>query len=170
MGEDVEMTRTFAAWVEPIATQFRQARAELVAIARAMPEGVWEQPSPNEGWTYSDLLAHIAGDTDKRFLQALRTILARQSVDLAALRAGIDECNARNIEERRGRTIDELIAEIEADGEETQGLLARFTDADEDWQPEGLATTAGNALRGVSPGLVIREHLAQLRAAFEEPQ
>ncbi len=170
MGEGAESTRSFAAWVEPIATEFRQARAELVATTRAVPENVWRLPSPNEGWTYNDLLAHIAGDTDKRFLQALRTILARQPVDLAALRAGIDECNARNIQERRGRTINELITEIEADGEETQELLARFTDADEDWQPAGLGTTAGNALRGASPGLVVREHLAQLRAALEEPR
>jgi uncharacterized protein (TIGR03083 family) len=159
-------TRTFASWMEPISAQFRETRAELVGVARAMPDEAWELPSPNEGWTYKDLLGHVAGDTDKTFLRGLRAVVDRQPVDLATFTTGVDERNARDIEERRGRTIDELIAEIEADGEERQGLLARFTEADENWQPEGLPTTASNGLRGMA-GDHDREHLAHLRAALE---
>ncbi|MEX1253680.1 MAG: maleylpyruvate isomerase N-terminal domain-containing protein [Dehalococcoidia bacterium] len=159
-------SRTFASWMEPIAAQFCDTRAELVAAARAMPEEAWARPSPNEGWTYKDLLAHVAGDTDKNFLRVVRDVLDREPVDLATFTTGVDERNARNIEERRGRTIDELIAEIEADGEEAQELLARFTAADENWQPEGLPTTVANGLRSIAGGHE-REHTAHLRAALK---
>jgi uncharacterized protein (TIGR03083 family) len=159
-------TRTFAAWMEPIAAELRDSRSELVAAARAMPESVWQQPSPNEGWTYKDLLAHVAGDTDKNFLTVLRKVLDREPVDLATFTTGVDERNARNIEERRDRTIDELIAEIESDGEEAQELLTRFAEADEAWQPEGLPVAVGDGLRSIA-GQHEREHLGHFRAALE---
>jgi uncharacterized protein (TIGR03083 family) len=159
-------TRTFALWVEPIAAKFRDTRAELVATARAMPAEAWTRPSPNEGWTYKDLLAHVAGDTEKNFLTVLRLVIDRRPVDLATFTTGADERNARDIAARRGRTIDELIAEIEADGEETQELLTRFTDADENSQPEGLPMTVGDGLRQLAGGHD-GEHLAHLRAALE---
>jgi uncharacterized protein (TIGR03083 family) len=152
--------------MEPIAGQFREARAELVATARAVPDEAWSRPSPNEGWSYKELLAHVAADTDKNFLRVLRDVLDRKPVDLAVFTTGVDERNARNIEERRDRTIEELIVEIEADGEETQELFSRFAEADEHWQPEGLPVTVADGLRGMA-GEHEREHLGQLRTALE---
>ena len=53
-------TRTFAPWVEPIAAQLRESRRGIVEVARTIPEGAWSRPSHDPGWSYRDLLTHLA--------------------------------------------------------------------------------------------------------------
>jgi hypothetical protein len=53
----------FVAWVDPIATTYRERRAELVRFAGELPADAWSLPSPDDGWDCHDLLAHVAGDT-----------------------------------------------------------------------------------------------------------
>ena len=155
--------RRFASWVEPIAEAQHAARAELAQVARSLPGDAWEQRSPNAEWTYKDLLAHMAGDTDKNVHRALRMVLAGRRV-APAIFEDIDGQNARDIEARRERSVEQLIAEIEADGEELEELLAQLKDEDENRRQPDIDATLGDALRSVS-GHHAR-HLAELRTAL----
>ena len=156
--------RTFASWVEPIAEAQRAARAEVAEVARSLPADAWERPSANGGWTYKDLLAHMAGDTDKNVHRALRMVLAGRRVD-PAIFEDIDAQNARDIEARRERPVEQLLAEIEADGADLEELLAQLKDEDENRRQPGIDATLGDALRSVS-GHHAR-HLEELRTAYD---
>jgi uncharacterized protein (TIGR03083 family) len=160
-------TRTFAPWVEPHAARYREARAELVRVARQLPDGVWELPGPLPGWSYLDLLAHLAGNTGRNTHRLLADVLARRPFDLAVLVSGVDEQNARDVESRRGRSVDELIAELEQEGDDWDELLTGLKDDDKDYQPEGAPMTVG-AFFEQAAGTHDREHLAQLRQALDQ--
>ena len=159
-------SRTFATWVEPIATRQQDTAAQIVELARSMPAEAWIRPSPLEGWTYKDLLAHLASNDDLRYL--LSSVIAGERADPSRFVAGAaDGLNARNVAERRDRTVEELITEFEAQEEATQDLLARLTEADADRRQEDVPLSLGEGLGWAEPGFHYREHLAQLRTALE---
>jgi hypothetical protein len=183
-------SRTFAAWVDPIAAQLRIGREEIIALARSAAPEAWSKPSPNETWTCKDLLAHLAtGDWVCQTI--LRAAVGDEAADLDALQDldAIGRGNAGLVDERAARSVEDLIEEVREEGEETQALLARLTEAHE---PElmaeelrakkellarlmeaheplrgrGAQMSLGEYLRGF-PGHD-REHLAELHAALEE--
>lgn len=157
--------RTFATWVEPLAEANRESRAQLVRVARQVPDQLWPQPSPLPNWSYKDVLAHVAGDTGKTFLRILRSVVAREPVE-SALLGPPDERNERDVETRRERSVDELIDEIEADTEELQDLLSRLTEEDKDLRQENLPMSLGEGLSN-EPGGHYRTHMAHLQAALD---
>ncbi len=152
--------RTFAPWVEPIAGKLRESRAQVATLARSIPSGAWSQPSPLPGWTYKDLLAHLAVTEDLRAV--LHAVLSNEPVDATVFG---DARNAQQLEERRDCSIDELIAELEAGSEKTQELLSRLTEADENRRQADIPIGLGEGL-GLFSGHD-QEHLPQLRAALE---
>lgn len=162
-------SRTLASWVAPVAAKERDTAAEIVALARSLPAAAWGRPSPLEGWTYKDVLAHLASNDDLRYL--LQGVIAKERVDPARfVRGGADALNAREVAARRDRTVEQVIAEFEALEEEVQELLARLTDADQAYQQEdipwNLAQAFGYALN--EPGFHYKQHLEQLRTALNE--
>ncbi len=158
--------RTFAAWVQPIAGELQESRAQIVEVARSMAEQAWTRPSPNPGWSYRDLLVHLAvGDwVCQIVLEALTTDQPLNIGEVASL-DWVSQGNAERLKERENHTIDKLIAEAEAEGEETQELLARLSEADESRTQEGAPVNLGDYLRGF-PGHD-GTHLAELRTALE---
>ncbi len=158
-------SRTFAPWVEPIAADLRETRREIVRVARQLLPEQWSHPSPLEGWTYKDLLSHLAtGDwVCQTVLTAVttRTPLDPRATDLDF----VNEGNAQRLSERSRRSAEELIAEVEAEGEETQELLAQLADVHEPLKGNA-PMSLGDYLRGF-PGHD-REHLAQLRTALDQ--
>ena len=156
-------TRTFAPWIEPIAAQLRGSRRKIVEVARAVPEVAWGHPSPDPGWSYRDLLTHLAvGDWVCQAV--LRAAVGGEPFDMT-ITTQLDERNARMIEERRGRSLQELIAEVAAEGEETQELLAQLSEADEERRQEDAPMSLGEYLRFFPTH--DRDHLAQLRTALQ---
>ena len=123
-------------------------------------------PSPLEGWTYRDLLAHLStGDWVCQTI--LRSVVSNKPLDLAVINLDhINAGNARLLEERKGRSVEELIAEVEAEGEETQELLARLAPEHEQRTQEGAPMSLGQYLRDAFPAHD-RDHLAQLRTALD---
>ena len=159
-------SRTFASWVEHIAAQEGESAAWIVEVARSIPADAWGQPSPIEGWTYKDLLAHLASNDDLRYL--LRSVIARERADPSRfVIGGAAALNARDVGERRERTVEELITEFEAQEEETQELLAGLTADDKDYRQEDIPWTLGQALRATEPAFHYQQHLEQLRTALE---
>ncbi len=161
-------SRAFASWVEPIAANDREARAEFLAVARSAPAELWSRPSPNDGWSCKDLLAHLAGDTGTWFRYIVVTVLEGGRLDPKRVEdiSNADALNAHDVEERRGRSIGELLAEFEAGGEERQELMSRLTDGHEHLRQGEYPISFGEFL-GSNPGGHVREHLAQLRTALE---
>ena len=157
--------RTFAPWVGPIAKPLREGRAQVIRAAHQMLPELWRTPSPLPGWSYQDVLAHLASSDTSGLHLVLRAVIAREPVD-ASLLSEVDARNARNVEERRGRTVAELIAELEEAGEETQELLSRLTEDDQELRQEDIPMSLGEGLGG-DPGGHDREHLAQFRKALD---
>ncbi len=157
--------RTFAPWVEPIAEQLRESRAQVVGVAHQILAELWRLPSPLRGWTNKDLLAHLATG-DWVCQTVLHAVTANEPLDLAAI--GLDAVNAGNarlLEERRERSVEELIAELEAEGAETQELLGHLTEEDEGRTQDGAPMSLGDYLRGFPEH--DRQHLSELRTALE---
>lgn len=155
--------RTFAPWVEPIAAQLRESRGQIAEVARAIPAEKWVESSPDPNWSYKDVLAHLATG-DWVVQTVLGAVVANRPLDLAFL-DGLDGGNARLLAERAGRSVDELVAEALAEGEETQGLLAGLTEGDEERRQEGAPMSLAEYLR-LFPGHE-RGHLADLHTALE---
>ena len=160
--------RTFATWVEPIAEATRQSRSEVVSFARLLPSDAWRKSSPLDGWTHKDLLAHLAGGSGKLFHGILRSVIAAEPLDPAILNRAeaIDSINAGEVANRRDRPVEELIGEIEADGETYDDLLSQLTEEQKDLRQDGFPMSLGEALAN-DPGGHFRVHVAQLRTALE---
>jgi predicted DNA-binding ribbon-helix-helix protein len=121
--------RTFAPWVEPVAKQLREGRRDIRRTAEKFLPEMWTMPSPLEGWTFKDLLAHLASG-DWVFQWMLRGALGEETFDM--LERGfeyVNDGNAQRIAERKDTPVEALISEIDSEGEATQELLARLTSA-----------------------------------------
>jgi hypothetical protein len=149
-----------------VADTLADGRAQVIAFVRSAPEEVWGQPSEVEGWTNKDILAHIGRGNDQGVEQVLRAVVARERVSLA-FEVETDEANARGVEERRERSVEELIVELEEAGDELQELLSRLTEADEHFRQENPPFVLEGFLQFVAKEGHDLEHLAQLRAALE---
>ena len=159
-------SRTFASWVEPIAAKFRDDRDEVIRFTRSTPAEAWNRPSPLAGWTYKDLLGHLASNDDIRYI--VRSVIAGERVDASRLvPGGATELNARNVAERRDRTIEELIAELEEMENETQELLSQLNEDHKDARQEGVPMSLGEGLASDALLGHYQEHLAQMRTAVE---
>lgn len=106
----------------------QQELADFAALLRKLEPAQWEAPSRCEGWTAADVAAHVTG----------------QFADIVAGRfdgLGTPEVTNRQVEERRGRTADEIADELEQAAEAGAALLAVFDD--ESWagpSPAGTGT------------------------------
>ncbi len=165
MGQGSRQTTVFAKWVEPVARELREGRGEIVRTARRLLPEQWTMPCPLEGWTYKDLLAHLATG-DWVFQTVLRAATNNELLDLAKINLDyVNAGNARLLEERKGHPPEDLIAELETESAETQELLAKLSDADEGRTQEGAPMSLAEALRQF-PGHD-RDHLEQLKTALD---
>jgi uncharacterized protein (TIGR03083 family) len=155
--------RTFAAWVEPIAEHLRQNRAEVLSFARSQPEQAWSLPSPLEGWTCKDLLAHIGRGNDQIVQQVLRMVTADLPIDTSVFQEDTDQANAREVDARRNRTAAEVIAEVAEAGDEVQDLLSRLTDEQQHLRQQDPPFILKTYLEFLPKESHDLEHLAQLR-------
>ena len=159
--------RTFAGWVEPIAAETLGGAEELLAFVRSQPDAFWDRSSGLAGWTCRDVLAHLAGDTGKVSASALRAAVTGEPfVDPPDFKDGGDARNARDVAERRDRTVAELIQEAADDRREWAELMAQLKESDEDARWPGFPLTLGQYLRICAPH--DREHLAQIKVALEQ--
>jgi len=159
-------SRTFASWVEPVNAKQADKAAEIVELARSIPSAAWELPSPLEGWSYKDLIAHLASNDDMRYL--LNCVIAKEHADPDRFAiAGAAELNAREIAERRDRTVGELIAEFEAQETDNQDLYSRLTEDDKDWTQDDIPWTLGLALTQAETGFHYRQHHEHLATALD---
>ncbi len=160
--------RTFAPWVEPTAVRLRESRTRTLEYARSLPADAWSRPTGNEGWTCKDIFAHIGKGNDQMFQAILREVIAGRHVDRSIFALDTDGENERRVEERRGRSSAEIIAELEESGDEVQELLSQLTDEHEGHRQDDPPFILSGFLRLVLNEDHDEEHLAQIRTALEE--
>ena len=157
--------RTYASWVEKIAAKDRERRTQLLELVHRLSPEDWERPSPLEGWTLKDLLAHLAGGTSKNFQTILEAVVGRQPVDPSVL-ADVDAKNRRDVEDRKDKSIGELVSEIQGEAEAIDLLLARLTEEDKDLRQGNIPMSLGEGL-SQDPGGHYRTHLADFKEALK---
>ena len=155
-------TQEYAAWVAPLAARDGESRSEAVRLARSLGDADLAKRTGDTGWTVRDELTHMAS-SDPDFLAMLRAILRGEKADTSVF-ADIDGRNARNLEARHGRSIDEIASELEENGRSLQQLLAQLTDDDESRQPEGVPFPIRGLVDGYSQHAPY--HLTQIRGAL----
>ncbi len=161
----------FAPWVEPIARRDREGREEVIRFARSLSPESWLLPSPLEGWTCKDVLAHLAGDTGEWFENFLQSVLRDQPLDAERFgpQRSPDVLNAVDIDARRNHTVPELIAEIESDGRKHEEMLSSLTDDHEHHLLAHYSYSLGEFLSSRDAGNRgghDRDHMAHIQAAL----
>jgi uncharacterized protein (TIGR03083 family) len=87
-------------------------RALLTSYLESIPEGAWDKESLCEGWRIRDVMAHVIGNA--------ADISSGNTAD-----AGSPEYNQRQLDERKGRSPKELLAEWVTAGQAFEdGILA----------------------------------------------
>ena len=153
----------FAPWIEAIAFDLHETRAAIARVAAAVPDARWSETSPVPGWTFKDLLAHLAVNhwMCQTLLAGLLADEARQFKPIANSSL-VEATDAVLLEEQCGRTVSELLNAVAVEGHETEAMLARLRDKDEARSGHG-GLTITNYLREVIDH--DRMHLSQLNVA-----
>src|SRR3990172_2937163 len=122
---------TFLPEIEATFRTLSRYREGFLRAVYSVAEEAWDEAGPDPGWTYRDTLAHVASN-DLRAQTRLRALLGeRDDAELAALEdlRDWDGWNRRAVEERRGRSVSELVDELAASRHETLQLLSRVRPA-----------------------------------------
>lgn len=116
---------SFLPAVQEKITQMHHGRERFIRAAYSVADDAWNEPSAFPGWSYKDILAHMAAN-DLRVHTRLRAILGdRDEAELAAIR-DVHGWNQRSLDERRGRSTAELMDEFAALRYETLRILSRL--------------------------------------------
>ena len=158
--------RTFAAWVQPVASVLAHDAEDVSGFVRGAPASFWEGPSVVEGWTNRDVLAHMGGGNDQMVQSVLRTVIAGGTVEAAVLEPDTDAENAARVAERRSWPLAHVIDEYERGAAELLDLLARLREEQRDLPLGACSFTLGKLLRVVEHERHDRLHLSQLQASW----
>lgn len=161
-------SRTFAAWVEPIAVRHRADGQQVLDYAWSLPESAWELPSGLEGWSCKDVLAHIGKGNDQLFQHLLRQVIAGDQIDTSIFATvDTDGENASGVDARRGMSAEELIEEFADAVDEVDELLSQLTAEHERVKQEEPPFVLTGFLDMVDKESHSIEHLAQIREAVD---
>lgn len=112
------------------------AHRALRALLDTVTDSAWALPTPNEGWTVKDTLAHLCmGETGNMLIA--RRILDGEGKAVEGF--DLNRWNQRQVEKRRDKTPDELWQELDTARAETLTALAGLTE--EQLQMRGQRTT-----------------------------
>lgn len=106
-----------------IADLYEQVRNEITGFVGGLAPQELETPVPaTPGWNVRDVVAHLAGDAayviagdfPREFFEAFGE---------AAAVVKLNDWTARQLEERRGRSIEEIVAEWKASGDQVAAMM-----------------------------------------------
>ena len=116
---------TFLPQIEEKFRLMHRYREGLLRAVYSVADDAWDEESPCPGWTSRDVLAHVASN-ELRVHARLRALLGEpHEAELEALR---DEAgwNQAAVQERRGRSVRQLVDELAANRHQTLRLLSRL--------------------------------------------
>ena len=140
---------------EDVAAGIGPAWTALADLVRSLDAGQLATPTRCEGWTVADVAAHVAGTL---------TDITQGRVE----GQGTPEVTARQVDERKGRSGDELADEIEGAAKVGADLLAAFDD--EAWAGPsigGFDFTLGFGVQSLWYDAYL--HADDIRAALGQP-
>ncbi len=132
---------TFVPEIEATFRMMYRYREGFLRAVYSVADDAWDEPSPDAGWTYLDLLAHTVSN-ELRVHARLRSLSGEAPADELAAVNDIDGWNQREVAARRGRDVRELVDEMAASRYQTLQLLSRIT-PDDLSRPIGLADGSG---------------------------
>ncbi|MBM2810802.1 MAG: Maleylpyruvate isomerase family mycothiol-dependent enzyme [Chloroflexi bacterium] len=103
------------------------ANDALLATLNTLDSPEWNSPSPNDGWSAKDTLAHITSIEERERMQ-IRAILGEGEFPTD----DVNIYNERMIAERRGWTVEQLLAELAKSREATLAILDGIGEEDLD--------------------------------------
>jgi uncharacterized protein (TIGR03083 family) len=134
---------------------FIEELAAFSALVRSLEADELRAPTRCDGWSAGDVAAHVIG--------GLADVVGGRFDGL-----GTPEVTARQVEERRGRTADELAEELDDVAVGSRQLLDAFDD--DAWNgpaPAGLASTVGSGVEALWYDAYL--HADDIRAAIGKP-
>lgn len=140
------------------------AHRDLRALLDTVQGDEWDRPTPNEGWTVKDTLAHLCTGESGNLLIA-RRVLHGEAVPVAGF--DLNRWNQRQVEKRRDKTPEELWQELDAARAETLAFLDALTEDQlqlQGYRPTGDATTLEGVIRQIARHE--RLHTADIRIAL----
>jgi hypothetical protein len=126
--------------VRPIAERWQRVTDYLVAIAGGVEPSRWSDPSPYPGWTYKDLLAHLATGYTVRLAQ-LRGLVEKGEL---GTEPDADAANAENIARHRESSPEAIVKEMVRQRSEVRRLMGLL-------RPEHLEARTAVHRRGQAP-------------------
>ena len=105
--------------VRPVVERWQRVTDYLVAIAGEVEPSRWSDPSPYPGWTYRDLLAHLATGYTVRLAQ-LRRLLEKGQL---GPEPDADAANAENIARHRKSSPEAIVEEMVRQRSEVRRLM-----------------------------------------------
>lgn len=132
--------------------EFEPELARFESLIRSVDATGWTQPSRCEGWSAGDVAKHVVG----------------QFADVVAGRfdgLGSDEATQREVDERVGRSPEDVANELAELRPQLEGLLALFDD--DAWAspaPGGAAGTLGEGVEALWSDMVL--HADDIRVAI----
>lgn len=103
----------------------KEARQETVALARSLSPQELKVPVHLEGWTVKDVLSHVVASEAGLTATAVRMAGGRASPIPGF---NLHAANQRQVEKRRGQSMDELLAEMEVSRTELLRSLDNISD------------------------------------------
>jgi hypothetical protein len=126
--------------IRPIVERWQRVTDYLVDVTRGVDPYKWGEPSPYPGWTYKDLLAHLATGYTVR-LARLRGLVEKGEL---GAQPDADAANAENVARHRESSPEALIEEMVRQRSEVRRLMGLL-------RPEHLETRTAVRRRGQPP-------------------
>ncbi len=120
--------------------ELQEARDALLAEVDQIIEGEWAAPTPVEGWTVRDQLAHLAYNQPGQ-PKVVRSILEGKGGTSSNF--DLNYFNKRGLEKQKDKSVEQLKAELAAGHAETLRALDELDEADLD--KRGNHASAGEA-------------------------
>ncbi|MDP2959417.1 MAG: maleylpyruvate isomerase N-terminal domain-containing protein [Longimicrobiales bacterium] len=103
----------------------QRCRDGLLTAVYSVADDAWDEPGALPSWTHKDVLAHVAANDLRAHTRLRAALCQRDEAELAALR-DVDAWNDRSVQERRERSVRELVDEMLALRHQTLRLLSRL--------------------------------------------
>jgi len=101
------------------------AHRDLLRAVDSVADEAWDEPSPDPGWTYRDVVAHVVSNELRVHARLCSAIGQTDEAKLKSIN-DIDGWNQREVEKRRGRGVRDLVDELATHRQETLRLLDTF--------------------------------------------
>ncbi|HLC40086.1 MAG TPA: maleylpyruvate isomerase family mycothiol-dependent enzyme [Methylomirabilota bacterium] len=109
-----------------IIESYNRERDALLDVIKRVDASVWAKPSPCPGWSTKDLVAHMATSATALATYVQWMLEGRPNQGKAAL----DARNETGVQERRARSLGELVNELKTSHQRNIDLLLSLSDSE----------------------------------------